>query len=64
MILWIVDSMILAIGERRAVGLHEVCSLGSLLGLRMEMILAIFHVRGIIYDFIEELGYYKDGVVK
>ena len=49
---WIVDSRILAKGERRAMGLYEVCWLGSLLGLMMGMILAVFHEEGMIFEFM------------
>ena len=49
---WMVDSRILAKGERRAMGLYEVCWLGSLLGLIMGMILAVFHEEGMIFEFM------------
>ena len=49
---WIVDSRTLAKGERRAIGLYEVCWLGSLLGLIMGMILAVFHEEGMIFEFM------------
>ena len=46
-----VDSRTLARGERRAIGLYDVCWLGSLFGLRMGMILAVFQVVGIMFEF-------------
>ena len=49
---WMVDSRILAKGERRAMGLYEVCWLGSLLGLMIGMILAVFHEEGMIFEFM------------
>ena len=49
---WIVDSRTLAEGERWAIGLYEVCWLGSLLGLIMGMILAVFHEEGMIFEFM------------
>ena len=49
---WIADSRTLAKGERRAIGLYEVCWLGSLLGLIMGMILAVFHDEGMIFEFM------------
>ena len=49
---WIVDFRILASGDRRSIGLYDVCSLGSLLVLSMGMILAVFHVVGIILELI------------
>ena len=47
-----VDSRILARGEGRAMGLYEVCWLGSLLGLMMGMIFAVFHEVGMIFEFM------------
>ena len=47
----IVDSRTFARGDRRAMGLNDVSSLGSLLGLIMGMILAVFHVVGITSEF-------------
>ena len=52
MMVWMVDSRILAKGERRAMGLYEVCWLGSLLGLMMGMIFAVFHEEGMIFEFM------------
>ena len=49
---WIADSRTLAKGERRAIGLYEVCWLGSLLGLMMGMIFAVFHEVGMIFEFM------------
>ena len=49
---WMVDSRILAKGERRAMGLYEVCWLGSLLGLSIGMTLADFHMVGMILEFM------------
>ena len=49
---WMVDSSILARGERRAMGLYDVCVLGSLFGLRMGMILAIFQLVGMMLEFM------------
>ena len=46
--MWMVDSSILARGERRAMGLYDVCTLGSLFGLKMGLIFAIFQVVGMI----------------
>ena len=48
----IVDSRILASGERRAMGLYEVWRLGSLLGFRIGIILADFHGEGIMLEFM------------
>ena len=52
MIVWITDSRVLAIGERRAMGRYDVCRLGSLLGLRIGRIFAVFHLLGMIFWFI------------
>ena len=49
---WMVDSSIIARRERRAMGLYDVCMLGSLFGLRMGMILAIFKFVGMMLEFI------------
>ena len=47
-----VDSRTLARGDSRAIGLYEVCWLGSLFGLSMGMILAVFQVEGMVFEFI------------
>ena len=52
MMVWMVDSRILAKGERRAMGRYEVCWLGSLLGLMIGMIFAVFHEVGMIFEFM------------
>ena len=49
MIVWITDSRVLAIGERRAMGRYDVCRLGSLFGLRIGRTFAVFHLLGIIF---------------
>ena len=46
------DSGVLAKGDWRVIGLYEVCSLGSLFGLRMGMIFAVFHVVGMVSVFM------------
>ena len=46
------DSSIFASGERRAMGLYDVCSFGFLFGLSMGMILAVFQVIGIVFVFM------------
>ena len=48
---WMVDSSAFARGERSAMGLYDECWFGSLLGLRMGMILAIFQFVGIVFVF-------------
>ena len=45
------DSRILASENNSAMGLHDECLLGSLLGLKIGMILAVFHVMGIMLEF-------------
>ena len=42
------DSRIFASGESRAMGLYDVFWLGSLLGLSIGNILAVFHALGIV----------------
>ena len=44
-----------AIGERRDIGRYEVPRLGSLLGLGIGIILAVFQICGMILRFMEEL---------
>ena len=44
-------SKVLAIGDRRAIGLYDVPSLGSLFGLGMGMIFASFQMCGIVLVF-------------
>ena len=52
MIVWITDSRVLAIGERRAMGRYDVCRLGSLFGLRIGRTFAVFHLLGMIFWFM------------
>ena len=47
---WIVDSRILACGERRAMGRKDVCSFEFLFGLRTGIILAVFQEMGMIFE--------------
>ena len=49
MTVWIMDSKIFASGESSAMGLYDVCWFGSLLGLRMGRIFAVFQALGIIF---------------
>ena len=44
-------SRVLAMGERSAIGLYDVLSFLFLLGLRMGIIFAVFHVCGIMLVF-------------
>ena len=48
-------SSVLAIGERRDMGLYEVPMDGSLLGLGIGIILASFLIWGIWFEFIARL---------
>ena len=48
----IVDSRILARGDRKAMGLYEVSSLWSLFGLRMGMIIPVLHEGDIVLEFV------------
>ena len=48
MMVCMADSSTLAIGDSRAIGLYDVCRLGSLFGLRIGNIFAVFHVVGMI----------------
>ena len=43
-----VFSIVFAIGDKREMGLYDVPRLGSLLGLGMGIILANFHICGIV----------------
>ena len=45
----ITDSKVFASGESSAMGLYEVCWFGSLLGLRIGRIFAVFQALGIIF---------------
>ena len=49
-------SSVFAIGESNAMGLYDVHSVVSLLGLGIGIILAIFHVCGIVFVFSERLN--------
>ena len=42
-------------GERREIGLYDVLSVRSLCGLGIGMILASFHIRGIVFVLIAKL---------
>ena len=48
MMVCMADSSTLARGDSRAIGLYDVCRLGSLFGLRIGNIFAVFHVVGMI----------------
>ena len=48
MMVCMADSSTLARGDSRAIGLYDVCRLGSLFGLRIGSIFAVFHVVGMI----------------
>ena len=54
--MWIVDSRILVSGERRTMSLYEMCWSGSLLGLRIGMTLADFHMVGMILELMTLLN--------
>ena len=47
-----VDSRILALGERRTMGLFEVCWLRSFLGFIMGITLTFFHALGMMFEFM------------
>ena len=47
-----VDSRTLASGDSRAIGLQDVCWLGSLFGLSIGKIFAVFHVVGIMFELM------------
>lgn len=47
--------MVFAMGDRRAMGRYEVPIDGSLPGLGMGIILAVFHIAGIVLVFREVL---------
>ena len=50
-----IDSRVFARGERRAMGLYDLCWFGSLLGFRIGSILAVFHKCGMVFWFTERL---------
>ena len=52
MMVCMADSSTLARGDSRAIGLYDVCRLGSLFGLRIGSIFAVFHVVGMILVLI------------
>ena len=48
-------SRVFAIGESSEIGLYDVLSWGSLLGLGIGMIRAVFHAAGVMFLFIARL---------
>ena len=50
MVIWIVDSSVLASGDRSAIGRYEECLFGSLLDLKIGMILEVFQFINIVLE--------------